>query len=217
MEKLKIGIGLPAYRGVIASGQMKMWVQFGACMNRPEIRDLAEIIMLADIDMNGIDNARNTLLKIARQGGVDWLLMIDADTWCDPGSALVEMIIHADREGAAAVAAPVKIRGYGQTESIYRFEKIGENMVRVIPYPKEEWIDRPFEIDAAGAAILAVHTRRSGENLFAFVERDGIKVSEDIEFCRRLRDSGEKILCDPRFRTLHVNKPDVLLFDPFGG
>ena len=183
-------------------------------MNRGEVRSVAEIGMIADLDMNGIDNARNALLKVAKHGGLDWLLMVDSDTWCEPGSSLVTMILEADQAGASAVGAPVQIRGWQSPLNVYRFRKDTEETVRVETIPPKEFGERPFECDAIGGAVLAINLNTIGDSQFLFREHQGIKVSEDIEFCRQLREKKLIIHCDPRVATMHVNKPDVLVYNP---
>lgn len=204
---IKLAIGTPAYRGIIASGQSRMWLGLGVALG--QVREHIELVAMIDLDMNGIDNARNTLLDAARDAKADWLLMLDSDTWCEPGKLLVRMILDAEARSAAIVAAPVAVRGVASGLNVKRWiEEEGRHR----DYPPESWEtkDYPFvEVDAVGAAIMAIHTERCGEARFRFIEKSR---SEDIEFCYQVRKSGGLVLLDPRFPTYHVNKPDVLVY-----
>lgn len=222
MTAIKLGIGIPAYGGNIVSHQARMWSQLGAALVANE--DQIQIHGFAEIDMNGIDNARNALRGAMRFRGLDWLLMIDADTWCDPGSHLIRMIVEAHAyEACAVIGVPVVTRGVMNPINVYRYETIeqadGHRRVKAAPIPRES-IPRGelFEVDAIGGAIMAINLKTVGDIEFQFTRReeDGrvIRSSEDHEFCRQVRERGLKVLADGRIRSCHVNKPDILVWDP---
>lgn len=188
--------------------------------------------MIADIDMNGIDNARNALLYTARQAkavdagrGIDWLLMIDSDTWVQTGSELIRMIIDAEDKQAAIVGAPVMMRGIQSPVNVFRYVEQrrieGESkVVRVEPIPvgklaSDSRSGELYEVDGIGAAVMAVCLNRIKDATFRFVNRDGVSISEDLEFCRQVKTVGGSIYADLRVSTHHVNKPDILTY--FGG
>lgn len=220
-EPIKLGIGLPAYRGIIAAGHAKMWAQVGAYLASNE-RDI-QIHGFADLDMNGIDNARNTLVAVMK-GRVDWLLMVDSDTWAVAGGDIVRMIVDASKApDVAIVGAPVVTRGLLTPINVYRYETIeqadGTRRVKACPIERKEIPpDRMIEVDAIGGAIMAVNLHLTEGIEFKFTERQEhgqtIRSSEDHEFCRQVRERGYRIVADGRIKTIHENKAGYLVYDP---
>lgn len=220
-EPIKLGIGLPAYRGIIASSQAKMWAQIGAYLVQ-SVNDI-QIHGFADLDMNGIDNARNTLVAVMRHQ-CDWLLMVDSDTWAMAGGDLIRMIVDASKApDVAIVGAPVVTRGIANPVNVYRYEAIeqedGFRRVKASPIPRGEIpTDRMIEVDAIGGAIMAINLHLTEGIEFRFTERQEggrtIRSSEDHEFCRQVRERKLRILADGRIKTVHENKPGYLVYDP---
>jgi len=199
---IKIGVGVPAYKGVIAAGQSKMWTHFGASVVKNSGR--VQLHAMFDVDQCGIDHARNMIVEASIAGELQWVLMVDSDTWCEPGGALVQMIIDAHEKGAAIVGAPVVMKD-GVTANVFRYNE--EKILRPIVVEQSREM---FEVDGVGGAIIAVNLKKVGDTRFRFTERTG----EDLEFCHQLRQRGERVFCDPRIRTLHVDKPGILAYEP---
>jgi hypothetical protein len=198
-----------------------MWMGFGMALNRASQENIASISAFADLDLNGIDTARNVLLQIATHGKCDWMLMVDSDNWAETGASLLTMILDGERLGASIIGAIVKVRGLLPTLNVYSFREERriegeEKVVRVQSIPEHDIpaASGPFEVDSIGAAIIAVNMRKIGKAQFSFSNRDGINVSEDLEFCRQVKERGGSIYADPRVKTLHVNKPDILTYEP---
>jgi hypothetical protein len=206
---LKLAVGLPAYRGQICAAQSIMWAQFGgACARQP---DEVQVVMFAHVDTCGIDRARNALVRQAIVAKADLLLMTDSDCFALAGKDLLRMILERPAD-AAAVGAPVVRRGEATNRTnLWRWT--GER------HEPTSVLDGGIgshgfytEVDAVGAAILAIDLRRVAAARAEFRWADGM--SEDLWFSRQLRVAGEKIYVDPRVATVHLGQPEILTYDP---
>ena len=223
---LKLAVGIPAYRGQIASAHAPMWAQFGAAVARAQghappgraaspsgdaqIDDDVQVVMFGHVDTCGVDRARNALVRQATVAGAQWLLMVDSDTFAVAGKDLLRMIVERP-PGAAAVGAPVIRRGEG-TLNIWRWtggRHESHDPRRQLGHGAH---GHYLEIDAIGAAILAIDLARAAAARAEFRWADGM--SEDIWFSRRLRLAGERVYVDPRVATVHLGQPEILTYTP---
>jgi GT2 family glycosyltransferase len=174
--------------------------------------DVIKLIMIGDVDVCGIERARNILLAHAMLNECDWLLMVDSDTWVEPGSDLLRMIVEAP-DDAALIGAGVRTRSPEANLNVYRWNA---DQRKHESYKPEGMVwQRYFQCDAIGGAVIAINLHRIGDVDFrTYYYEDGDSISEDLNFCKRLREKGEKIYCDPRIKTFHINKPTVLLYNP---
>ncbi len=230
MTQIKLAIGIPAYGGQIAAEHIKMWTELGFVLANSSER--FALVSHGYVDINGIDNARNHLLKVATEARASWLLMIDADTWVeaygtgpeemDAGFQLLRMISEADRAGAAIVTAPVarrKMADDGHREIMaYRYTAgrapriAGENEVlQAIDVAELQQGDTLIEVDAAATAVFAVNLSKVGFAKFEFTAT----LSEDLEFCRQIKLAGGKVFVDRRVRTGHKSRPYALYCKEF--
>lgn len=226
MTQIKLAIGIPAYGGSVSAEHIKMWTELGFVLaNSPQ---RFQLVSHGYVDINGIDNARNHLLKVATEARADWLLMIDADTWveaygqgegeADAGFQLLRMISEADRAGAAIVVAPVarrKMADDGRREIMaYRRGRApriaGEELIAI---DSSELLsgDTLIEIDAAATAVFAVRLSAVGFAKFQFTDT----LSEDLEFCRQIKMAGGKVFVDRRVRTGHKSRPYAIYCKEF--
>ena len=201
---LKIAVGLPAYKGVICAGHAKMWRAFGAAVskNAPNV----SLDAFFDVDVCGIDHARNLILDTCKAGGSDWVIMVDSDTWVDRGSMLLSMVLEANERGATLVGAPVIMKDE-RTPNVFMYANMPDGL-RLRPYHVPQ-MSEMFDVDGMGGAVIAIDLRKIGDMKFRFSDGTG----EDLDFCHRLKKSGHKIVCDPRVKTFHVNKPNILTFE----
>lgn len=209
---VKLAVGIPAYRGIVASHQAQMWMEFGAALVRSS--EAIKLMTIANVDVCGVDRARNLLLATAMKEGADWLLMVDSDTWVHPGSDLVRMVIEAP-ENCALVGASVRLRGLGRGEAApLNYFDWNENENRHEPIPVKSMPDNKthLEVDAIGGAVIAINLHRLviTDQFRWFYYDDGRSISEDLYFCRQLRKRDEKIYVDMRMKTFHVDKSAVL-------
>jgi len=231
MSKLRLAVGIPAYGGQITAHQARMWMEFGNTLGGSSER--FTLVAFDFYDVNGIDQARNQMLTRAVEVGADWLLMIDADTWVEPGRAdreaqtdagflLLRMISEADRAGAEVVVAPVVRRTTADTAerelAVYRYDEAQQGSTPhpytckckactfhiAAPVVLDELPYGLVEIDSAGAAVFAVRVMSVFDKRISFAFRSPF--SEDREFCRQVRESGGKILVDTRVRTGHLSR-----------
>lgn len=229
---IKLGVGSPAYGRTVASRHNRMWREFGHALALSPERFF--LLYDNDVDVCGVDVARNTLIEESISVGCDWMLMVDADSWVHEGRDLLSMISQADRAGAAVVAAPVRRRDAGNDHPmIYRlvdapvrmqfdmFGAAGRPMPQPVPVPEAQFQGAVIEVDAAATAIMAINlgflrNQRAlgliGLPWFKFTytpQTCSIAASEDLDFCRRVRDAGGTVLCDGRVSTGHRGRaPD---------
>lgn len=205
-NKIRLAVGLPSYGGRVSTEHCRMWLEMGHTLACSERR--FEFKHFEYVDVCGIERARNALVAKAMVEGASWLLMIDSDTWVEGGAdgagvALLRMISEAQKAGAALVGAPV-VRRRLQHEPgsflVYKNGPDGKPFAAVIT-------KQLFEIDAIGAACIAMDLEKIGNAVFRFTDA----LSEDLEFCRQIREAGGKIMCDGRVQTAHLSRPFPLL------
>lgn len=207
-RNINLAVGLPAYKSTLAVGHARMWLQFGAAVATWPNVALKSYI---EMDMCGIDRARNFLVAHAMSQGAEWLLMVDSDTWVDEGSKLLKMIAEADRVGGAIVGAPVMRRTQDGQLKLNAFRRNGEGEgYEAVPIESMKLSARNpvlVNVDAIGAAVMAIDLRRIGDAEFRFTG----KLSEDLDFCQQIQNRGGVIYCDPTITTRHV-KHDVMVY-----
>lgn len=205
-SRLKLSTAVMAYGGLISAPHAFMWLDFGASLVINS--EAVQFVNHAHWDINPVDKARNTALAAATNLGADWLLMIDADTFVvqthhghhGPGQQLIQMILDAEFEDAAIVVAPVATRMPGES---FIMAYAGENAEAIkLSHGPARTARRLELIEAAAAAVMAINLKRIGEARFAFTA----ELSEDLEFCRQVREAGGKIYCDTRVATGHMSK-----------
>ncbi len=148
--------------------------------------------------------ARCALVDEALRREVDGIFFWDADTICNDTEKLLALLDHP--VATAAVRSrhrPLEYAVYydrGQPGGLY---PLGGGDLAVLP----------FDVDAAGAALLWVRCDvlqklRLGGLWPPFRVEQGpdgrIVTGEDIFFSRLARGAGFKIVCDPRIATGHI-------------
>lgn len=243
---IKIAVALPHYGGKCDSHHAEMWAAFAA--TAIDNRDRFQVVRFTIVDVCGIDRARNECVRRARDADADWLLMIDADTWVEDGGDLVQMISNGHKLGATIIGAAVQRRrnesDLGPTMMVYRQKLPGE----VVSIPAQQ-LRHPgtkhaheerlhctsllgvVEVDAIATACIAINMRHV-EFMDAPVFRFTDIESEDIDFCRRVREmrggwikvgvdgkpslTAEQqpwkglILVDTTVKTFHLNRAVAL-------
>lgn len=209
---IKLAVGIPAYRGAITSRQVSMWITFGKRLATVHPDEL-QLMTVFDVDTCGVDRARNYCLAQAMASGADCLLMIDSDTWVDTlgvdaaGMQLVRMITAGRARGAAIIGAPVmrRLGVLDTTPAVYM--QLPDGKYRAVQ-PSEMPSHGVAEVDAIGAACVAIDLRKIGDAVYRFTDEH----SEDLEFCRQVKKAGGVILVDTRVQTSHWNNPLPLSF-----
>lgn len=219
-EQIKLAIGIPAYGGQVSAAHAHMWLELGAMLRGSDER--FKLGMFGYADVNGVDRARNYLVAGAMLKECDWLFMIDADTFVeadrrqadiDAGFMILRMISDAERAGATIVSAPVirRVAASDKREfAVYRSvpasnqHRSGHEALTSLT-----WDVPLIPAFAVGAACMAINLHQIGDSMFKFTET----LSEDLEFCRQIRELGGKILVDTRVRTGHMSRPFPLYPD----
>ena len=206
---IQLAVGIPAYRAQIHVGVGRTLLQLGAAIAAS--RDEFHFRGFLDMDVCGVDKARNFLLAYAMKQGAEWLLMIDADTWVPDAAALLEMIRTGDREGAVIIGAPV-YRRVDQNESLNVYWRSSQGRLEALSSWDVRKHNKPFSVDGIGSAIMAIDLRQIGDAVFRFTD----ELSEDLDFCSQITKRqliGAKVWCDPRIKTYHA-KSDVMIYNP---
>ena len=233
---MRIAIGLPAYGGKVVSHQGMTWIRLGSQLG---LHPKCQVISFMTVDICGVDRARNYLLQQAREAKADWLLSIDSDVWIDRGD-LFQMIEDGEKMEAAVIGPPVMMRGAVQKPMVYRFvnkirpcvsdvckraeghsgeciydqekavvaDGLDQNRQRTVEGHLVDVEHRKVsEVDAIGGSCLAINLHRIGQSQFCFTPT----ISEDLEFCRQVKEIDGKILVDGRIRTCHMDRTSSIL------
>lgn len=214
MSIIKLAIGLPAYGGRVSAEHTRMFLELGHTLATSEARfSLASWNM---VDVCGIDIARNMLLGEAHRASADWLLMIDSDTWVigvgddSAGFQLLRMISEADRIGAAIVGPAVHRRATKESREVMAYRNALDGGVMALRTGDIGDINGELmEIDALATSCFALNLKRCGQAQFKFTET----LSEDLDFCRQIKELGGKIMLDGRMTTAHLSRPFPIVFN----
>jgi len=200
-------VGIPAYGNEVVAQHAGMWFSLGqARTDDPNTKCLGVIT----VDTNGVDRARNRLIGEAMVAGADWLLMVDADTWIsgpNPGKSILSMMQQLRDSKTTIVGAPVMRRG-APGFSVYR--RVDDLYASIQMDLLTDQQPRFMEVDAIGAAVMAIDLHKIGDTIFEFPPHR----SEDLEFCRRIKALGMKIFVDRAVPTCHAGNPPTLEYRP---
>jgi hypothetical protein len=155
---------------------------------------------------------RNKLVQYAQELKVDWLLQIDSDISFQ--EVLLRILMRTANKDTRPIVAGLyvnvgDVRGDGGFEAlncIYREVEDGKYTTII---PTEDL--QPFEVDAVGAGILLCHMSVYDKLEYpyfengVFINEDGGRqfTNEDIGFCRRVKQLGYPIWCDPIADVVH--------------
>jgi hypothetical protein len=177
----------------------------------------------------GVDHQRNLLAKHALDGGHEWLWFIDSDTL--PDDSFIHMFTHMLKDDVDAVAgiyplfakAPDPPVAWTYYEWAYKIDKVTGERLEGFALADP---NRPNPIvvgGAAGTGFMAIRRRvlespkmRVGDDplLPAIFKLQydicgRLIATEDMDFCRRMRDNGFKLIIDARVKCGHVKTHDV--------
>lgn len=67
---------------------------------------------------------------------------------------------------------------------------------------------QPFRCAGVGAGLMVVNVKRMVDCIappyFAFADLRGKRMGEELSFCKRARDAGMEVWCDPRPNVYHI-------------
>ncbi len=201
MKPIKLAITLATYPGYVVPGHGLMWITLGGALK--QFNERFTLVGYMSVDVCGVSIARNILLAHAMELDADWALMVDSDTWVDNGATLLRMIAHGIEAEATIVGAPV----YKRDGKLAVFRMEGEKAVSM---EVSDLKDGLVEVEAIGAACMAISLRNIGDAAFTYTDKN----SEDLEFCRQIREQGGKIFVDTRVQTKHLGKGQPIIFEP---
>jgi len=174
--------------------------------------DRYELLDIVETSSIYICENRNTLIRMAQHLGADWLFQID------PDETFSETIVRLAMRTADKEKRPVIVGVYANigehsedgsvtlVDCLYQEVEDG-TYLNVVPESETE----PLMVDAAGTGLFLTHLsvfEKMGYPWFTetYIQPTGGVVrfmNEDIAFCRRLREAGYEIWCDPLVEAIH--------------
>jgi hypothetical protein len=223
---IRLAVGVPAFGMQIDVGHGNMWLMLGHALCANE--EVFSLVSFRTVSMNPVADARNDLVNAALEKEADWLLMVDADTYYEGEDAvpILQMIRDAWRAGAAAVAAPVRARGWKEHQrTVWMLDETPKILAPGVQRPgeatmsvadEERYRGKLVPCLRIGAAFMAVNLHWIRGNLPdppwfthepAMVgPRQGRLRShgEDVVFCDMIRIRDGLLLVDGRIYPKHV-------------
>ncbi len=186
---------------------------------------VAGVVMLANSANRGFAAAANQGAMAAHG---EWILLLNPDATAEPGA--VEALTAASREGKAEAAGGRLLNPDGTTQvgfTARRLPSVATLLAEVLLlnrlFPGNPWnrryrclemdYDRPAEIEQPPGACLLLQ-RSVWEELGGMDESFFPLWFEDVDFCRRLRDRGGRILYVPAARFRHQGAHSVSSLPP---
>lgn len=152
--------------------------------------------------------ARERLALSAIQNESDYCLWLDSDMVFEP-TLLLDLIKHEKDMVCGLYCARRPPYSPSLFIDVNKDGKIGARTVRDIP-------DHLFEVEACGMGALLVKTEilakcfDTYETCFQPIKGYG----EDISFCIRARELGNKLWCDPSVKVGHIGKT-IITYDTY--
>ena len=149
-------------------------------------------------------DARQDLAKRANNKGFDRVLWLDSDMIFKPD--ILERLNADIDQGRDFVSGLYFTRKNPVTPCVYDVvEPRKRNNGVIYPATKsfEEIPDDIFEVAGCGFGAVIMTTdliKKSGD--LPFFPREGF--GEDLSFCRRAREAGYKLYCDPSVKAGHI-------------
>lgn len=159
--------------------------------------------------------ARNAVARQFMATSASWLLSVDSDAGFAPDvlDRLLEVRRGVQRTVMGALAFAVRLEvsdgAHGWRPQIapvlFRYRDTGTGSYDCVSdYP----VDQLVEVDATGMHCLLIHRsvlEAVGDNPYSRMAiADGRMLSEDLSFCRRVRDKGIRIHVHTGIKTTHV-------------
>lgn len=145
-----------------------------------------------------VHDARNKIVAEAQRIGATHLMFIDADTVFPPDG--VQKLLARDLDivgGLYFRRQPPHLPTINQLE--------GDKLIVPTKWPK----DKPFEVFGIGTGFLLIKMsvfEKIKPPYFYFCNFHGRPLGEDIYFCRKAREAGFKVWCDPTIPLQHIGE-----------
>jgi len=152
-----------------------------------------------------IQRARNSLIKLAIDGGYDDLFFIDSDTEWEPewffnllnrpepivGGALIK---KTDKEGYTVKLVDKKLK-YSQDKKLIEVDGVGTGFMKVSKFA----LDKLWEISDEYTSEGEKHRM-----VFDIKVENGDLISEDYILCNKWKSLGYKVWLDPTITCNHI-------------
>jgi glycosyltransferase involved in cell wall biosynthesis len=147
--------------------------------------------------------ARNDIVRMALEGGFDYIFMVDADMYV-PKDALQKMLEYPTE--ICLGLCPRKNTKVGKT-CIYKIGQINyEDAYTYYDLPKQDRV----MVHGGGLACALIQTdifKNLTYPWFRYVTyQNGSELSEDLYFCSQAKANGYKIYVDTRVRCGHATR-----------
>jgi len=198
-------VGAPAYNGTVGAYFTNSLVE--TCkVGLSKGMNIVPIFMAYDAM---VQRARNDIVKIAMTADITDLVFIDEDQDWDPND-FFKLLDH----DVSVVGAPVikksdtpmynvklDISDYKVEENgLVAVESVGTGMLRV----KKEALQKIWDVSEEYDDNRPDRGNGKARMVFDIAVIDGLLVSEDVFFCRRLGELGETIYIDPTINVGHT-------------
>jgi len=197
----KVLIGTPSY-----DGRIDVWFanSLVATVKEAEKKGIFVHAIYTSYD-SLVQRARNSLVKLAIEGGYDDLFFIDSDIEWDPewffrlldrpepivGGALVK---KSDNEGYTVKITDKKLK-YSADKKLLEVDGVGTGFMKVNKFAFDKlW-------NAASPYTSEGDTHRM---VFDIQVQDGELISEDYIMCNKWKDMGYKVWLDPTITCNHI-------------
>lgn len=150
--------------------------------------------------------ARNVISDKAIDGGYDYVMMVDSDTVI-PKDALKNML---EGDAEMVLGCVPKKSKRGETVLFSSKENLkGKGFHTVITYEQLQGTDR-ISLKGGGFGCALINTKVYSSLKYPYfkyvVYEDKVALSEDLYFCREVRNAGFRIEADPRVKCGHIAK-----------
>lgn len=155
-----------------------------------------------------IDVARNLLVKRALDDGFDWIGFLDTDVSCQP-DAFTRLLSHRKEFMAGLYRAKKEDSQEGKVLwAAWLFDEPRNGYI-----PIADWEgDGVMNVDIVASGLMLIHRsafEKVGFPWFKWTRDTGISgvgqgVSEDFNFCMKLRNVGISVSIDTTVRAAHI-------------
>lgn len=144
---------------------------------------------------------RNALLD---KCDADYLFFIDSDMAFPPD--VLNKLMALDKDIAGALYFH---RNPPHIPLVYTKMKKGKGFDPILNYP-----DKPFECDAVGTGLMLIKKKVikhfKGTYPFNHIRvSDEFELGDDLSFCKRAKEAGFEIWCDPTIPTGHITRQAI--------
>lgn len=217
MDKPKVMVFMPCAGPV----DPRAAVSLNMATVQAQAEGVADIMGVLFTDRVLVDQARNHMVESALKTDAEWFFWADSDMVFHPRTISLLMETAKKKEAKLVTGvyykrlpphSPVIFRR--SAELLDGKTLKSENEKAVLPVMPAPGSTEPFEVDAMGFGCVLCH-RSVFDNLekpyfFFQYQKGGDMVSEDINFCEKVRNHGIIIWADPRVVAGHIAEAPIV-------